>query len=110
MSNEGRLPAVRLILKANVLNNYVNPFNIQKELKRCKNVDLSKIKFARIIKEASTLLIATDDPVTHAELDQQLPPDAFTSGVSSPKPKANPVKATAHHIPIDIQLNDPEVI
>jgi hypothetical protein len=49
MTDSTRLPAIRLQLKANIVNEYQNPFVIQKELVRCKKLDLAKIKFAKII-------------------------------------------------------------
>jgi hypothetical protein len=55
-------------------------------------------------------MIATDDPDTHAELSRQWPIDAFTCGIGFPRPKTTSIRATAHHVPVDIQLNEPEVV
>jgi hypothetical protein len=108
--NSERLPAIKLNLKPNVISSYQNPFQLQKELVRCKNVVLNKIKFAKIINDASLLIIATDDRETHAELSKPWPIDAFTSGVTTPKRKATSIRATVHRVPIDIDVNDCDVL
>ncbi len=110
MTTVTRLPAVRLVLKPNVLNTFLNPFAVQKEITRCKKVNLGKIKFAKIIQDSNILMIATDDQATHAELSSDWPLDAFVSGVHAPKPKTTTFKLTAHHVPIDLELSDPEVV
>ena len=69
------------------------------------NFTLKPVKlFAKIIKETSTLMITTDVSATYAELNSQ-----FTSGINFPKPKTTNIRASVHHVPTDIQLNDPEV-
>jgi hypothetical protein len=55
-------------------------------------------------------MIATDYPATQAELNKEWPIDAFTSGVTPPKPMTQSIKATVHHMPSDIDLSDPEVM
>jgi len=109
MTSSVRLPAIKLLLKPHVINEYRNPFALKRELARCKKIDSAKIKFAKIVGDANLLMIATDDEATHAELNKPWPLDAFTAGVNSPKPKDQSIRATAHHIPVDILLTDPEV-
>ena len=93
-----------------MLSTYLNPFVLQKEILSCKKINIGKIKFAKIIRESNTLMIATDDPDIHTELNSPWPIDAFASGICFPKPKTTSINAAVHHVPVDIQLNEPEVI
>ena len=109
MTEGTRLPAIRLHLKGHVVKDYQNPFTLQKELAKCKKIDMAKIKFAKIIGDSNLLMIATADKETHDELSKPWPVDAFTAGVNPPKPRSQSTKATAHNVPIDVDLADPEV-
>ena len=107
---EAKLPAVKLILGGHVLDKFRNPYTLRNEIARCKTIDLTKVKFAQFTQTSPMLVIATDDKTTHQELTKPWPLDAFISGVKFHKPREPAtIHATAHSIPVEIDINSDEV-
>ena len=107
---EAKLPAVKLILGGHVLDKFRNPYTLKNEIARCKTIDLSKVKFAQFMHASPMLVIATDDKTTHQELMKPWPLDAFSAGVKFHKPRESAtIHATAHSIPVEIDINSEEV-
>ena len=80
-----RLPAIKLRIRHHCTNSFTNPLELMKEIKRCKTINNSKIKFASLT--GNKLTIATDDEETHATLSPEWPSDAFKGGVTKDIPK-----------------------
>ena len=79
------LPAIKLNLTSEQVNNYRNSYKLATEVLRCKpDIVRNNIKFASI--KDSTLIIATDHPETHMILSKPWPVDAFMHGVSFKEP------------------------
>lgn len=106
-----RLTAIKFFISEASVEQYKNPINLQKEIKRCK---LSKeplmIKFAELKK--NIVVIATDCKETHDILTEEWPKDAFGKGVRFLK-KFN--KNTTRNIIIkgihrEIDVEDQEII
>jgi len=72
------LDAVKLRISKVVINEFLNPYSLLKEIRRCKQDDeyTLQIKFADINRVKGVVLIATDDTKTHNILSQDWPPTA----------------------------------
>ena len=81
--NKNQLPAIKLRISSAVLEQFENPYNVYKEIQRCKGHKSElKIKFATINRN-KVLVIATDDEETHSILSSDWPNDAFIRGVKN---------------------------
>ncbi|CAF0952865.1 unnamed protein product [Brachionus calyciflorus] len=78
--NSNQLPAIKLRISDAVLDKFNNPYNVVREIQRCKGVlDFElKIKFATFNKN-KVLVIVTDEEDTHKALSS--PNDAFLRGI-----------------------------
>jgi len=91
--------------KGNHVHNYKNYFKLSKEIKRCKNVNIS----SAYVNSYDELIIKTREEAASLELSKPWPKDAFHSGITL-IPKINRYFVAINNVELDIDIEDQDTL